>query len=269
MKKTLRRVGLLAAGLLVGAPIAQAQQTAKAPPTLAELEKNLQTISEGDEESVAELVDQTARQLVAYLKAHVLSDADQATLGLDETAVTQDITHLKAYTFGYSSGGTRGTVHVPVLQWQNAAGKLFAYRMHEECELTEMYKLASPGRTLYLLLGQEQGDMNTTASMAYVLELRGDYLRLDNAVFGQRASLIVGNVEMSFDKRKQVLRLDLSDHDASEEDDKLLAQLGYRGTFPKRPMTLFRRTYPPQQSKGPGKKVLDLKFTGERFVKSN
>jgi hypothetical protein len=207
MKKTLWCFSAVAAGLLAGAPAAQAQQPPKAVPTIAELAKNMETISEGDETTIDDLADRTARQLVTYLKAHALSDADQATLGLDATDGPSDAAHLRVYTFGYSSGGTRGTVHVPVLQWQNAAGKRFAYKLGEECAFSEIHRLTSPGRMLYLLLGQETANSYTELSVAYVLELKGDYLLVNNVAFGQGPSLSLGDVEMKFDDGKQLFYL--------------------------------------------------------------
>lgn len=193
----------MAASLLVGALATQAQQLPKAAPTIAELKKNLQAIGEGDEESLGDLPDETARRLATYLKAHELPDAQAEALGLEQVEGPQDAARLRVY----ASGGTRGTVHVPVLQWQNAAGKRFAYKLGEECAFGKIYKLASPGRTLYLLLGKETTNSYTELSEAYVVELKGDYLLLNNTAFGKSALLSLGDVTMRFDEAKQQLYL--------------------------------------------------------------
>ena len=268
MKKTLGRLALLS--LLVGAGYtANAQAASRPAPTVAELKKNLAAIGEGNEETIGELADETARRLVTYLKTHELSAAQATEMGLAPPVAAGD-GFFKVYTIGYASGGTRGTVHIPVVQWKSAAGQLGAYRLHEECDFTKVHKLASPGRTLYLLLGQEEGDMNAMKSEVLVVELKGNYLLLDKAAFGNYAPLELHNVELSFDDRQQVLTLNLADHDADEEDDKVLAQWGYHGKFPKRPLTLFRRTYPPEvANKKTAAKTLNLKFSGSRFVKSS
>jgi hypothetical protein len=268
MKKMLGRLALLT---LLGSSVfnASAQSASRPAPTVTELKKKLVAIGEGNEETIGELADETALRLTAFLKTHELSAAQATEIGL-ETPVAAGDGHFKVYTIGYASGGTRGTVHIPVLQWKSAAGHLGAYRLHEECDFTEVHKLASPGRTLYLLLGQEEGDMNAMKSEALVVELKGNYLLLYKAAFGNYAPLVLHNVELSFNDHQQVLKLDLADHDADEEDDKVLAQWGYHGKFPKRPLTLFRRTYPPEIAhKKSAAKTLNLKFSGGRFAKSS
>ncbi|MFD1872532.1 hypothetical protein [Hymenobacter bucti] len=249
MKKTLRRFGALVAGLLAGAPAAQAQQPAKPVPTAAELKKNIARLAQGTEgESVAfdKLNAATERQLVAYLKTHEVTAAAAKALGLGYTE-SKDADHLKVFTYSCSSGGTRGTINQPVLQWQNAAGQRFAYACHEECDFGKIYKLASPGRTLYLLLGQETGDTRCLTSQAYVVELRGNYLLLAPA-FGTSPLLRLCNVEMDFDAAAQVLHLDLSDEEVPEYNDENLAKVGFR--------------------RQASTKQLALKFSGGRFVKS-
>lgn len=268
MKKTLGRLALLT---LLGSPVlnASAQSASRPSPTAAELKKNLAAIGEGTEETIGELADETTRRLTTFLKTHEVSAAQAAEMGLEPPVAAGD-GYFKVYTVGYASGGTRGTVHIPVVQWKSAAGQLGAYRLHEECDFTEVHKLASPGRTLYLLLGQEEGDMNARKSEALVVELKGNYLLLDKTAFGNYAPLELHNVELAFDDRQQVLKLDLADHDADAEDDRVLAQWGYHGKFPKRPLTLFRRTYPPEVAhKKSAAKTLKLKFSGSHFVKSS
>jgi hypothetical protein len=250
MKKTLWRFGALVACWLAGASVAQAQQPAKAGPTAAELKKNFARIeagTEGESEAFDNLTYATAKKLVAYLKTHEVSAAAAKNLGLGYTE-SDGADHLKVFTYSYSSGGTRGTIHRPVLQWKNAAGQFFAYSTDEECEFTKIYKLASPGRTLYLLLGGDRGDGRCMNSEAYVVELKGKYLLLDNAAFGKKPSLCLCNVDLSFDASKQVLRLDLSDNEVPEYNDDDLSQVGYR--------------------RKPGAKRLDLLFKSGRFVRS-
>jgi|GEM_PF-1222612 len=261
---------LLSLVLLGGlSTVALAQTPAKPAPTAVELESFFSRLSETNEGegSIFDSVDIMSRRLVTYLKGR---PATTANLGVDLSAESADVAHLKVFTYSYPSGGTRGTVHRPVLQWQNAAGQQFAYALPEECEFTAIYKLASPGRTRYLLLGQEEGDTNTSISEALVVELKGNYLLLDKEVFGKNSPLQLSNVELSFDEPKQVLTIDLADHDASAEDDKLLAQWGYHGKFPARPLTLFQRTYPPMAPhRKSATKTLRLKFSAGHFVKSS
>lgn len=246
MKKTLWRLGALVAGLLVSAPAAQAQQTAKAVPTAAELKKNFARISsgtEGESDAFDNLIVTTAHQLVTYLKSHELTAAGAKAMGLNYSEST-DAGHLKVFTYSYSSGGTRGTIHRPVLQWQNAAGQRFAYSMAEECWFMQAYKLASPGRTQYLLLGADKGDGQCDNIQARVVEVKGNYLLLDNAAFEGQPALRLCNVDMDFSPTQQLLRLNLAEY--STEHDEVLPSQWYR----------------------PGAKHLSLKFSGGRFVKS-
>jgi hypothetical protein len=243
MRSTLRYLSLTLLGCW--ATVAAAQQPAKARPTVAELKKNVARIAAGtigESDAFDHLMDTTHRQLVAYLKTHEVSAAGAKSLGLDYTDAT-DANHLKVFTYSYSSGGTRGTIHQPVLQWRNAAGRLFAYSMDEECDFTEIHALTVPGRTLYLLLGGEQGNSQCYVYQARLLELKGNYLLLDNGAFDKKPALHLCNVEMKFDDAKQVLRLDLTEY--STEHDEVLPAKWYH----------------------PGAKSLALKFVGGRFSK--
>ncbi|RYY13264.1 MAG: hypothetical protein EOO36_16130 [Cytophagaceae bacterium] len=149
MKKILKHVSFLALSLVAGAPVAQAQRPAKAGPTAAELRKNFARLAagtEGESEAFINLMNTTPRRLVAYLKTHELSAAGATNLNINLSASPRDAAHLKVFTYSYDSGGTRGTVHRPVLQWRRAAGQRFAYVPFEECDFTEIHQLASPGR---------------------------------------------------------------------------------------------------------------------------
>jgi len=249
MKKSPWHCAALTAGLLLGAHSTHAQKPAQAPPTAAALKKDIARLyngTEGESEDLDNLIATTPRRLVAYLKTHELTAAGATALGLAYTEA-KGADHLKVFTYSYASGGTRGTVDQPVLQWQNAAGQRFAYACHEECDFGNIYKLASPGRTLYLLLGQEKGDTRCMTSQAYVVELKGDYLLLVPA-FGTSPLLRLCNVEMNFDAAAQVLHLDLSDNEMPEYNDDDLAKVGFR--------------------RQASTKQLALKFSGGRFVKS-
>lgn len=244
MKKMLSSFGLLA---LLGGPvaIASAQPAARPAPTAAELKRNFATIeagTEGESEAFDNLTATTARRLVTYLKVHEVSAAGAKRLGVELSAESADAAHLKVFTYSLSSGGTRGTIHKPVLQWRNAAGQLFAYAAHEECEFIKIYPLASPGRTQYLLLGQDKGSNSCELSVAYVIELKGDYLLTNRAAFDKNArlaeairnsdSLILCNMDLAFDARGQVLRLTSAEpeEEGGEEPAPKKTVLKWQGT---------------------------------------
>ncbi len=227
------------------APTALAQPSAKPLPTAAGLKQNIAAVAsstEGGSNAADSLTAATAKQLVAYLKAHEVSAVTAKNLGLGYVA-SREASYLKVFTYEYSSGGTRGTIHRPVLQWKNAAGQLFAYAVAEESDFYEIHRLVSPGRTLYLLLGGDKGDSNCYNYEAYVVELKGNYLVLTNAVFGKKPSFCLCNVPMSFEASRQILRLDLTDY-STEHDEKLLPEWGRRAG-----------------------KSMRLQFDGQRFVR--
>ncbi|UOQ72865.1 hypothetical protein [Hymenobacter cellulosilyticus] len=215
MPNLLIRLALLAATGLAPALTSMAQQAGPNDPSAAELKKNLAVIeasTEFEDEAWEGLMKETSRKLILYLRTHEVSAAAAKNMGLELSADSKDAAHLKVFTYSYSSGGTRGTVHRPVYQWKNAAGQLFAYHPDQECFFYEIHKLNTAGRTLYLLLGQEKGDGRCLASEAYVLELKGNYLLLDNAAFGQSPGLVLCNVDMTFQAAQQALRISLTEH---------------------------------------------------------
>jgi hypothetical protein len=207
MNQILWRCGALGASLLVSAPAAQAQQPAPASPTAAELKKSLARIERGTEgESVAfdQLVAATDKKLVAYLKAHEVSAAAAKSLGLGYVA-SPDSARLKVFSYTYSSGGTRGTITQAVLQWHNQAGQRFAYVAHDEGSFEEIYRLPSPGRTQYLLLGSEPGSSICVRGLAWLVELKGNYLLLDKQALDNQPRLDICNVALRYDARRRTL----------------------------------------------------------------
>ena len=221
---------LLLLAALCASSLPGSAQTAKSPPTAAELRKNLAIIeasTEGESEEIDQLLAKTTRQLVAYLAAHPVSAAEAQALGLDLTTGPADAASVRVFTFSYSSGGTRGTIDRPVVQWKTPAGQLRAYALHEECAFSEVHALPVAGRTLYLLLGMEKGDSQCDASEAFVFELKGGYLLLAPA-FGKSPSLLLCNAPMTYAASKQQLRIDFDDNSLIIDDQERLAQSGYR-----------------------------------------
>ncbi|MCA8830032.1 hypothetical protein [Hymenobacter pini] len=213
--RTFRFSGLLVAAGLFSFLTGQAQPAVRRPPTASEVKKAVEHLAnlpngEGDN---GEAVGYVARKLVAYLRTHRLDDLQASRLGITLGAASDDQAQLSVYSFTHDSGGTRGTVDNVVVQWQNAAGQLFAYHVPVECAFSELYPLQAPGRKLYLLLGNEKGSGICLGYTAYVLELKGNYLILDNQVFSvkdhsNKNELTICNVAMTFDPARQILSLD-------------------------------------------------------------
>ena len=245
-----RGVGLGLVALLAATPaLAQRPAGAAAGP----LHRAIQALADYDNAATPDLnIDSvataTARQAARYLQSHALTAAQAGALGLPLSVDSQDAAHLRVYTFGYTSGGTRGAVSVAVVQWRDAAGQLEAYPLPVACGFSEIYKLASPGRTLYLLLGTERLNAPSVLSQALVLELKGKYLRLDNAVFGAGPLLPLSNTDMEFDPARQTLHLDLTNYAPEQQGEDPLLTCGYHGS--------------------PASRQLTLRFSNGRFVKS-
>ncbi|MET4104992.1 hypothetical protein [Hymenobacter sp. UYP22] len=214
LKRYLRAGLLLQAGLLLcwgGQAQAQTHKT----PTASEVKKavkHLASFHQGEADD-GEMAGRVARKIVAYLKTHQLSTAEVTKLGLTLGPAAQDAAQLRVGSFSHESGGTRGTVDNVVVQWRNAEGELFAYHLPIECAFTELYPLRAVGRNMYLLLGNEKGSGICLGYTAYVLELKGNYLILDNQVFSvkdhsNKNELTICNVAMTFDTGRQVLSLE-------------------------------------------------------------
>ncbi|WP_426491842.1 hypothetical protein [Hymenobacter sp. 102] len=191
----------------------QAQTRVSHPPTASEVKKAVEHLASLTGEGDDGRAEGVARKVVAYLKAHRPDEDEASELGLTLDTALDDQAQLSVYSFSHESGGTRGTVHNVVVQWQNATGQLFAYHMPVECAFAELYRLRAPGRNLYLLLGNEKGSGICLGYTAYVLELKGNYLILNNQVFdgidhGKQNELTTCNVAMTFDPARQVLSLD-------------------------------------------------------------
>lgn len=202
MRKIVLQLALTVAIGLATTPISRAQKPSQAVPTAAELKKNLalvaaSTIGESD-------APDNDIQLIGYLKTHEVSAAAAKSLGLGY-GESPDAAHLKVFSYSYSSGGTRGTITQSVFQWKNQAGQLFAYAAHDEGGFGEIYKLVSPGRTQYLLLGNEQGSSICVRSLAWLVELKGNYLLLDKQAFDNKPTLDICNVELTYEARSQTL----------------------------------------------------------------
>ncbi|QNH60574.1 hypothetical protein [Hymenobacter sediminicola] len=252
MMNRIMRFGVLVLGLLAGSVAGFGQPAGSGSPSAAELKKNIALVSSKGEEDGGLLIAKTARQVALYLLFHELSAAEAKKLGLYLSVDSKDAAQFRVYLFNYHSGGTRGQVNVPVMQWKNQAGQLFSYAPALEAGFYEIHKLKSPGRKLYLLLADEQGSSRCMQRIAYVVELKGNYLLLDAPAFDQSPYLSLCDVPMEFDARQQLLRLDVTEFDfyyyePQSEPYRLLTRWGFRS------LEATPR--------------LALKFNGQRFSK--
>ncbi|MGB0861796.1 MAG: hypothetical protein ACPG19_01530 [Saprospiraceae bacterium] len=151
-----------------------------------------------------------ANQLVRLLKKATLSEKESKEIGLELSVKTTDSSNIRIYNFWYTSGGSRASITHPVIQWTNKEGKLFAYNFskYANCEFTEINRLSSSSKRLYLLTGHEPGNGACVQGFIYTIQIKGGYLILDYPAFVSAPYLGFCNVQIDFDKKKQ--QLDLS-----------------------------------------------------------
>lgn len=208
----------------------------------------------------------TAKKSIKLLANTNWTNASYKNLGLRLSLSSKDKTDIKIFNFGYDCGGTRRVITHPIIQWKNGAGKTFAYNFSNKinCSFTEIYKLKSPGRNLYLLIGYESGDGSCYQSIVYVVEIKGDYLLLDQPVFVNRPYLNFCNLEFDFDVKTQVLR-GLIEHASTRRNLKYVVE--DQGVYSKSAkanmqlVDLVREGYYSELSE------FRLKFNGQKFIK--
>lgn len=139
------------------------------------------------------LVFSTGNKLIEILKSQKIENPDN--LGIDCISSKDSI--ISVYTFSYNSGGTRGTIHNPVIQWKKKDGSLGAYELYPankkkfrgvEFSISEIYKLPSNNKKLYLLIGSEKGSSIMYNAYAIVIQIKNNYLILDYPAFLNKSS---------------------------------------------------------------------------------
>lgn len=148
----------------------------------------------------------TAQKTVKLLNKTKLTKSKAKAIGL-EISANNEKSGIIIVNFSYSSGGTRGNISHPIIQWKNKNGKLFAYNLSSKinCNFTSIEPLKSKNRNLFLLFGMEKGDGACEQSMVYAIEIKDDFLILDNPVFVNRPYLNLCNTNFDFDQKKQIL----------------------------------------------------------------
>ncbi len=157
-----------------------------------------------------------ANNLVKYLKTEDSKNLVPNEIGLLEDMIrTDDKRNIRIYNFTHDSGGTRGMITYPVIQWTNDEGKLFAYNFSKKinCLFEEIYPLDDD---FYLLIGYEKGSGACRQSMVYVIQFKEDYLLLEYPAFVDRPYLNFCNVKYTFDKKNKVLTGTLDENPISD-----------------------------------------------------
>jgi len=163
--------------------------------------------AENPDYNIDSLCKVTANKVVSLMAGNNYSSIYYQSLGLKLSAERKDKTNIKIYNFGYDCGGTRRIITHPIIQWKNGSGKTFAYNLSSKinCNFFEIHQLKSQSRNLYLLIGQEAGDGNCYQGIAYVIEIKGNYLIVNHPMFDNRPYLNLCNREFEFDTKTQIL----------------------------------------------------------------
>jgi len=179
--------------------------------------KNLSIISlyryKSDEDlDIDSLGNLTANQLVASVNKKQVNLNQFA--GLTNTANLQD--KLSIYSFYFDSGGTRGMISCPILQWKSPNG-LIASNISEEinCDFKKIIQIDSL-RNLYLLIGQEKGDGSCNESIVYVIQLKNNKIDLKYSAFEGIAYLRLCNGIFTYDEGTHLLNFRLKDKSIKE-----------------------------------------------------
>ncbi|RZJ82164.1 MAG: hypothetical protein EOO47_01615 [Flavobacterium sp.] len=200
----------------------------------------------------------TAKKSVKLLTNNNWSESALKKIGLHLSLDSKDANAIRVFNFGYDCGGTRRVITHPIIQWKNKAGKTFAYNFSSKinCRFNEVYKLKSSNRDLYLLVGQESGDGSCYQSVAYVIEIKGDFLILDQPFFADLPFINLCNLEYDFNPKTQEFR-GLLEHASSRRDLTSLMP----GVKTEKLKALIAEGYFSEPSQ------FELKFDGQKFVK--
>ncbi|SHG55466.1 hypothetical protein [Pedobacter caeni] len=210
----------------------------------------------------------TAKKVVNLMAGNNYSSIYDQSLGLKLSAERKDKTAIKIYNFGYDCGGTRRIITHPIIQWKNEYGKIFAYNLSSKinCNFVEIHQLKSQSRNLYLLIGAEAGDGSCYQGIAYVIEIRGDYLIVNHPVFVNRPYLNLCNREFDFDTKTQVLTSFLG-HPSVPSPLKYAVE--GQGDYSKDKMANIKLTALIGAGYNSEPSIFYLKFNGHQFVKEN
>ncbi len=210
----------------------------------------------------------TAKKTANLMTGNNFSTAYYKSLGLSLSTESIDKQAIKIYNFGYDCGGTRRVITHPIIQWENASGKTFAYNLSTKinCEFSQIYRLKSTGRNLYLLIGVEAGDGSCYQGIAYVIEIKGDYLITDNQVFVNRPYLNLCNREYDFDVKTQLLTSFLQHESKANPLDYALNNQGEYSKNKKANEALAELI---EEGYNGENSTFYLKFNGKQFIKEN
>jgi hypothetical protein len=206
----------------------------------------------------------TANSLVKLLTFTELKDIDLKGFGnLTRTASTNDSFNIHLYNFYYITGGTMGSRDFSVIQWTSRNGKLFAYHLTKEQEMTyeKVYRLNSKTANLFLLLGSSQANSTQTFSSAKIIQIKGDYLILKYPAFVTESELLFANSELSFNPVTQTLTIQTTGEESFQYIKYKIKNPATKDTAAYK--IIYNQITPKISSDG----IVTLKFNGKKFLK--
>jgi hypothetical protein len=146
-------------------------------------------------------------RLTRFLKENELDAKSADSLGLEICIDEPNLRNIKLFNYGYHSGGTRGMISHPIIQWVSDAGKLCSYNFSEviNCYFGELHPLSSPNKELYLFLGQETGSGACIQNIVYCFEIRNDTLICNLPIFINRPYINLCNIVFEYDEYTGIL----------------------------------------------------------------
>jgi hypothetical protein len=148
-----------------------------------------------------------SKKITKLLRNQTLNSRQLDSIGLNLTVDKPNLRNLKIYDFNFHSGGTRGYISHPIIQWLSDDGKLCSYNFATKinCGIYSIYQLESIRGEHYLMLGQETGSGACMQNIAYCIEIKDSTLIADNIYFVNRPFINLCNVELEFDEENQIL----------------------------------------------------------------
>lgn len=127
---------------------------------------------------------------------------------LSLSAKTNDNLQVHIYNFGLNSGGSRGWITHPVIQWRDRNGLHHAYNLSKNinCRFNQIHKLRASTGNLYLLIGSEIGNSSTIQNIAYVIKIDEKSIFRNYKVFINRSYINLPNSVLSFNDKTQTLK---------------------------------------------------------------
>jgi hypothetical protein len=179
---------------------------------------------------------------------------------LSLSAKTNDSLQVHLFNFGYNSGGSRGWITHPIIQWRDGNGIYHAYNLSTNinCRFYQIHKLTTTAGNLYLLIGSEKGNSSTIQNIAYVIKIDEKNIFSNYKAFINRSYINLPNSKLSFNDKTQTLKC-ISDTD----NENFTLHLEYieptKDTLATRKLLqMFFREY---------NEPICLKFIGGRFVR--